>query len=94
MFSRMKEAAISLESAGSSLAEWARRARVEQTTFVLLDAAKPVARLVPTEQQPCSGSELARTIAGAELSADEARAWAEDLRKSRKGLSAPEDRWQ
>jgi antitoxin (DNA-binding transcriptional repressor) of toxin-antitoxin stability system len=90
----VKEAAIPLENAGSSLAEWVNRARVEQTTFVLLDAAKPVARLVPAEEQRCSGADLAKALAKAELSAEEAGAWAEDLRKSRETLDAPEDRWR
>jgi antitoxin (DNA-binding transcriptional repressor) of toxin-antitoxin stability system len=94
MFRRVKEAAIPLENAGSSLAEWVKRARVEQTTFVVVDAAKPVARLVPAEQQRCSGAELAGALAHAELTADEARAWAEDLRKSREALAPPEDRWR
>jgi antitoxin (DNA-binding transcriptional repressor) of toxin-antitoxin stability system len=90
----VKEAAIPLENAGSSLAEWVNRARVEQTTFVLLDAAKPVARLVPAEEQRCSGADLAKALAKAELSVEEARAWAEDLRKSREALDAPKDRWR
>lgn len=90
----MKETAISLENAGSSLTEWVRRARREHTTFVVLEATKPIARLVPAESPPCTGAELARALAGAELSTDEARAWAEDLRDSRAALSPPEDRWR
>ena len=87
----MKETAISLESAGSSLTEWVRRARREHTTFVVLDATKPIARLIPAESPRCTGAELARALAGVELSTEEARAWAEDLRESRAALSPPED---
>jgi len=90
----MKETAISLENAGSSLSEWVRRARHERTTFVLLDAAKPVARLIPDESPRCTGADLSRTLAEFELSHDEARAWAEDLRQSRAALAPPEDRWR
>jgi antitoxin (DNA-binding transcriptional repressor) of toxin-antitoxin stability system len=43
----MKERTIALESAGPGLAEWVARARREHTIFVVLDAATPVARLVP-----------------------------------------------
>jgi antitoxin (DNA-binding transcriptional repressor) of toxin-antitoxin stability system len=90
----MKETSISLENAGSSLTEWARRARREHTTFVVLDATKPIARLIPAESPRCTGAELARALAGAELSTEEARAWAKDLRESRAELSPPEDRWR
>jgi len=87
----MKETSISLENAGSSLTEWARRARREHTTFVMLDATKPIARLIPAESPRCTGAELSRALAGIELSTEEARAWAEDLRDSRAALSPPED---
>ena len=90
----MKEAAISLENAGADFADWVRRARREQTTFVVLDAAKPVARLIPAEWPRCTGAELARFLARAELSAEEASAWAKDLKDARTALSPPEDRWR
>ena len=90
----MKETAVPLENAGSSLTEWVRRARREHTTFVVLDAAKPVARLIPAESPRCTGADLSRALAGVELSTEEARAWAEDLRDARVALTPPEDRWQ
>ena len=89
----MKETTIALENASPGLAEWVARARREHTTFVVLDAAVPVARLVPTTSR-CTGAELARALANANLSAAEARAWADDLRQSRAALSAPEDKWR
>jgi antitoxin (DNA-binding transcriptional repressor) of toxin-antitoxin stability system len=67
----VKETSISLENAGSSLTEWVRRARREHTTFVVLETMKPIARLVPAESPRCTGAELARALAGAELSTDE-----------------------
>ena len=90
----MKETSISLENAGSSLTEWVRRARREHTTFVVLDATKPIARLIPAESPRCTGAELSRALVGVDLSPEEARAWAEDLRESRATLSPPEDRWR
>jgi hypothetical protein len=90
----VKETPIPLESAGLSLADWIARARREHTTFVVLDASVPVARLVPTAALSCTGAELARALATTDLSPDEARAWADDLRQSRAALSAPEDKWR
>jgi antitoxin (DNA-binding transcriptional repressor) of toxin-antitoxin stability system len=90
----MKETTIALENASPGLAEWVARARREHTTFVVLDAAVPVARLVPTAAPSCTGAELARALAATDLSPEEARAWADDLRKSRATLSAPEDKWR
>ena len=90
----MKETLIALESTGLSLADWVARARREHTTFVVLEAAVPVARLVPTPAPSCTGAELARALAATDLSPDEARAWADDLRQSRAALSAPEDKWR
>ena len=78
----MKETPIPLESTGLSLKDWIARARREHTTFVVLEAAVPVARLVPTATSRCTGAELARALANANLSADEARGWADDLRQS------------
>ncbi len=89
----MKETAISLENAGSSLSEWVRRARQERTTFVVVDAAKPVARLIPNEPPRCTGADLGRALGEFELSNEEAAAWAKDLRQSRAALVPPEDRW-
>lgn len=89
----MKETTIALENASPGLAEWVARARREHTTFVVLDASVPVARLVPTASR-CTGADLARALATTDLSPDEARAWADDLRQSRAALSAPEDKWR
>ena len=90
----MKETNIALDGIGPELAEWVARARREHTTFVVLDEAGPVARLVPTVPTRCTGAELARGLAQVELSPEEARAWASDLHKSRAALKTPEDKWQ
>ena len=90
----MKETSITLENAGAGLAEWVARAQLEQTTFVVLDAAVPVARLVPMPMPGCTGADLARALAATHLSAEECREWVEDLRTSHALLSNPEDKWQ
>ena len=90
----MKETSISLENAGLSLAEWVARARRERSMVVILDAAVPVARLVPAPVGRCTGAELARALATTDLSTEDARAWADDLRQSRAALSDPEPKWR
>ena len=89
----MKETRVTLEAAGSGLTDWIGRARREYTTFVVVEGETPVARLAPIERR-CTGAELARVLATAELSPEEARAWADDLRNSRAALNAPEDKWR
>jgi antitoxin (DNA-binding transcriptional repressor) of toxin-antitoxin stability system len=88
----MKETTIALENANPGLAEWVARARREHTTFVVLDAGVPVARLAPTTATSCTGAELARALAAIDLSSEEARTGANDLRQSRAALSEPEDK--
>jgi len=90
----VKETTIALENASPGLAEWIARARLEQTTFVVLDSAVPVARLVPTAATSCTGAELARALTTIELSSEEARKWADDLRQAHVALSTPEDKWR
>ena len=90
----MKEAAIPLQKAQGALSEWVRRARLEQTTFLVVDEAQTVARLVPSGVQSCTGAELARVIDNVRLSSAEAAEWSADLRAARERLLPPEDRWQ
>ena len=90
----MKETIIALESASSALAEWVARARREHTTFVVLDATVPVARLVPTPLPPCTGADLAHALGSIELSPVDAQSWAADIHKARTTLIAPEDKWR
>ncbi len=90
----MKETTVALEDASPGLAEWVARARREHTTFVVLDASVPVARLVPAKASGCTGAELARALATTDLSPEEARSWADDLRQARAALRAPEDKWR
>lgn len=90
----MKETLVALESAGLSLADWVARARREQTTVVVVDAAVPVARLVPASVPSCTGAQLARALDTTDLSTEEARVWVEDLRQARSSLNAPEDPWR
>jgi hypothetical protein len=46
------------------------------------------------KEKVCTGLELAKALAKASLSEDEAEAWRRDLRAARKRLKAMEDKWR
>jgi len=85
---------IALTEANTALAEWARKAQREGTTFIVLDDATPIASLVPTTSRRCTGADLAKTLQKNKLSAEEASSWARDLKEGRAALCLPEDKWQ
>jgi antitoxin (DNA-binding transcriptional repressor) of toxin-antitoxin stability system len=66
----------------------------QNLTFVLPKNGRPVARLSPAKEKVCTGRDLAAAIARNELPESEAKAWNRDLRKARKSLKAPSDKWQ
>ena len=90
----MKETTIAMENAGQGLRELVSRARREHTTFVVVDAATPVARLIPEPEPRCTGEELAKVMTSTDLSSAEAQAWVNDLKQARVALNAPEDKWR
>jgi antitoxin (DNA-binding transcriptional repressor) of toxin-antitoxin stability system len=90
----MKRTPISVTEAARNFAECVNRAHYQNTTFVLLRNGSPVARLVPDGEKAGSGRELAEALRKAELPAGEARAWGRDLKRARKALKAPGDRWR
>jgi hypothetical protein len=63
-------------------------------TFMLLKSESPFARLAPENEKVCLGRELAEALAKSPLSATKARAWYRDLRRARKKLKAPTNKWQ
>lgn len=90
----MRKTTISVTEAARNFADCVNRARYQNVTFVLLKNGSPVARLVPDNEKVCFGRELAMVLAGTELSDEEAKAWGQDLRSSRKTLKTPADKWQ
>ncbi len=90
----MRKTTISVTEAARNFADCVNRARYQNVTFVLLKNGSPVARLVPDNEKVCFGRELAMVLAGTELSDEEAKAWRQDLRSSRKTLKTPADKWQ
>ncbi len=57
--------------------------------FVLLKNGVPVARLVPDNEQVCTGRDLAEALARTELTSEDAKAWRRDLQAARRTLKAP-----
>ena len=90
----MRKTTISITEAARNFADCVNRAHYQKVTFVLLKNGSPFARLVPDKEKVCFGSALAEVLAGTELSDDEAEAWGQDLRSSRKALRIPADKWR
>jgi antitoxin (DNA-binding transcriptional repressor) of toxin-antitoxin stability system len=90
----MKKKAISVTEAARNFADCVNRVHYQNLTYVLLKNGAPFARLVPDNEKVCSGRDLAKALQEVELSPDEARAWARDLRAGRRKLKAPTDKWR
>ena len=84
----MKVASITVTEAARNFADCVNRAHYQDTSFVLLKNGKPVARLVPESERVCTGRDLAEAMDKAELPAEEARAWHNDLAVARRRFSA------
>ncbi len=85
---------ISVTEAARNFADCVNRAHYQNVTFVLLKNGLPFARLVPEPEKICRGRDLAKAMASTDLSADEARFWNRELRRARKALAAPIDKWR
>ena len=81
----MRKQTISVTEAARNFADCVNRAHYQNVTFVLLKNGSPVARLVPDNEKICTGRDLAKALAGVELSSDEAAAWHRDLQTGEKG---------
>jgi antitoxin (DNA-binding transcriptional repressor) of toxin-antitoxin stability system len=90
----MKKTTITVTDAARNFADCVNRAHYQGMSFVLLKNGKPVARLAPAQEKHCTGPQLAKVLAKVELSPEEAQAWHRDLRKARKNLNPPVDRWR
>ena len=90
----MSTKAISVTEAARNFADCVNRAHYQGTTFVLHKNGVPVARIVPEERKSCTGLELAASLAKVRLSPEEFAAWRRDLRKARKILIPPVDKWK
>ncbi len=85
---------ISVTNAARNFADCVNRAHYQNVTFVLLKGGIPVARLIPDDEKVCTGRGLARALAGAKLSNQEAHTWSHDLRNARARLKPLADKWR
>jgi len=90
----MRKTSISVTEAARNFADCVNRAHYQNVTFVLLKNGSPVARLVPDNEKVCTGRDLAEALAKTKLSEAEAKAWRRDLKKARKTLKAPLNKWR
>jgi hypothetical protein len=89
----MPRRTITVTEAARNFADCVNRAHYQNMTFVLLKNGSPFARLAPEKEKVCLGRELAEALAKSPLPASEARAWYRDLRRARKKLIAPTNKW-
>lgn len=90
----MKKAVISVTEAARNFADCVNRAHYQNVTFVLLKNGSPVARLVPDREKVFLAGDLAEALREVHLTADEAKAWRRDLRRARKSLKPPTNKWR
>jgi antitoxin (DNA-binding transcriptional repressor) of toxin-antitoxin stability system len=90
----MKKLTISVTEAARNFAECVNRAHYQNITYVLLRNGEPVARLAPDAPKSCVGRELAEALEAVVLPVKEAAAWSRELRRSRRTLKAPANRWR
>jgi antitoxin (DNA-binding transcriptional repressor) of toxin-antitoxin stability system len=90
----MKEKTISVTEAARNFADCINRAHYQDTTFILLKNGTPFARITPPDKKSSTGKDIAEALAKVSLTPSEARAWQRDLKKARKALIPPVDKWQ
>jgi len=90
----MPKKTISVTEAARNFADCVNRVHYQNATLVLLKNGLPVARLGPVVEKSCLGRDLAKTLARSGLSDDEAKSWSRDLKKARKALKTPADKWR
>jgi antitoxin (DNA-binding transcriptional repressor) of toxin-antitoxin stability system len=90
----MGKTTISVTEAARNFADCVNRTHYQNMTFVLLKNGSPVARLVPDNEKVCTGRDLARLLAGVQLSEKESAAWHRDLQAARKTLKPQVDKWR
>jgi len=93
----METLAISVTEASRNFSDCVNRARYQGTSFLLLKAGLPVARLIPASRRPTYGSELADALAEAlasvHLGEKEATSWLHDLEQVRAQVPRQVSTW-
>jgi antitoxin (DNA-binding transcriptional repressor) of toxin-antitoxin stability system len=89
----MKKTRITVTEVARNFADCVNRVHYQNVTFVLLKNGEPFARLVPDNENVCTGRDLAEALSKTGLPENEASAWRRDLRTARRRLKAPSNRW-
>ncbi len=90
----MKKTRISVTEAARNFADCINRAHYQNVTFVLVKNGETVASLGPGRERLCTGRDLAEALADIQLPDNERRAWVRDIRRGRKALKTPTDKWR
>ncbi len=83
-----------MTEAARNFADCINRAHYQNVTFVLVKNGQTVASLGPGKEKLCTGRDLAETLAEIQLPDEEGRTWVRDLRRGRKTLKVPTDKWR
>jgi antitoxin (DNA-binding transcriptional repressor) of toxin-antitoxin stability system len=90
----MKKVSITVTEASRNFADCVNRAHYQKVTFVLLKNGFPFARLAPdTDEKICFGRDLAAVLEAVSLTEQEAGRWGRDLRRAKKTLKSPVNKW-
>jgi hypothetical protein len=81
----MRKKTVSVSQSAGNFADCVNRVRDQNVAFVRLKNGS----VVPVKEKACLGRDLAKALAKAELSADEAKPWHRDLKAARKTLNWP-----
>jgi antitoxin (DNA-binding transcriptional repressor) of toxin-antitoxin stability system len=90
----MNEKSISVTEAARNFADCVNRAHYQGTTFILHKNGVPVARIAPEAGKVSTGRSIAEALAKVQLTDEEFAEWRHDLKKARKILLPPVDKWQ
>ena len=90
----MRQTSISVTEAAGNFAQCVDRVRYQNVSFVLLKNGSPVARLVPTEEKPCTGADLATALASVTLTRAEAAAWSAICQRPASPSANPHRKWE
>jgi antitoxin (DNA-binding transcriptional repressor) of toxin-antitoxin stability system len=90
----MKKMKISVTEAARNFADCVNRVHYQRMTFILLRNGEAVAQLVPEEEKVCTAKEWAKLLRENPLSDEEARLWQGDLKRARKMLKPPVNKWR
>ena len=85
---------ISVTEAARNFADCVNRVHYQGVTFILLRNGEAVARLVPEEEKVCTARDWAKLLRENPLSEEEARLWQRDLKRARRTLKPPVNKWR